>query len=73
VEITDYFIEGFIHESRLPADVYKHDEKSHQLKGRRTGRAFRLGDPLRVIVSSASIEKRQVDFDLVESKPARKR
>lgn len=73
VEITDYFIEGFIHESRLPADVYKHDEKSHQLKGRRTGRAFRLGDPLRVIVSSASIEKRQVDFDLVEPKPARKR
>lgn len=68
VEINDYFVEGMVHESRLQDDIYEFNEKAHLLRGKYTKRIFRLGDPIRVKVAGASIEKRQVDFDIVDSK-----
>ena len=35
--------------------------------GERSGRSYRLGDVLEVIVSRVNLEDRQIDFDLVES------
>jgi len=65
IEITEHFVEGLVHESRLPPDVYKVDEKTMSLVGKRTRRRWRVGDEVRVVVAGASIEKRQVDFDLL--------
>lgn len=68
VEINDYFVEGMVPESRLEDDVYEFNERGYLLRGRYTRRTFRLGDPIRVVVAGANIEKRQVDFDIVNGK-----
>jgi ribonuclease R len=66
VELEDFFIEGLVHLTRLPEDHYEFLEKKHTLVGRRQNRLFRLGDRLRVRVEAASLERRQVDFGLVQ-------
>ncbi|MEI8396427.1 MAG: ribonuclease R [Rhodospirillaceae bacterium] len=40
--------DGLIPISTLPADYYEHIERAHSLVGRRTGRTFRQGAPVRV-------------------------
>jgi ribonuclease R len=66
VELEDFFIEGLVHLSRLPEDRYEYLENKHTLAGRHNHRLFRLGDRVRVRVEAASLERRQVDFGLVE-------
>ena len=65
VEIIEHFVEGLVHESRLPPDIYKLDQNSMALTGKRTRRTWRVGDKVKVIVAGTSIEKRQVDFELI--------
>lgn len=72
VEITDHFVEGLVHETRLPPDIYKVDPNSMSMVGKRTKRTWRIGDKVRVLVAGASIEKRQVDFELVLGKDRKK-
>jgi ribonuclease R len=64
VELTDTYVHGLIHISTLPGDYYAYDAAGHCLRGRRSGRIFRLGDSLDVIISRVDIDKRQIDFDL---------
>ncbi len=66
VELEDFFIEGLVHLTRLPEDHYEYLERKHTLVGRRLNRVFRLGDRVRVRVEAASLERRQVDFGLVQ-------
>jgi len=66
VELEEFFIEGLVHLTRLPEDHYEFLEKKHTLAGRRLNRLFRLGDRVRVRVEAASLERRQVDFGLVQ-------
>jgi ribonuclease R len=66
VELEEFFIEGLVHLNRLPEDHYEFLEKKHTLVGRRLNRVFRLGDRVRVRVEAASLERRQVDFGLVQ-------
>ncbi len=65
VEIIEHFVEGLVHESRLPPDSYGIEPNTMSLVGKHTKRSWRVGDRVRVTVTGASIEKRQVDFDLV--------
>ena len=60
------FVEGLVHVSALGDDFYDHVERQHLLRGRRTRRTFRVGDPVRVLVVGVSIERRQVDFRLAD-------
>ncbi len=66
VELEDFFIEGLVHITRLPDDHYLYVEKRHSLVGRAHNRVFRLGDRVKVRVEAANLERRQVDFGLVE-------
>jgi ribonuclease R len=66
VELEEFFIEGLVHLTRLPEDHYEFLEKKHTLVGRKLNRAFRLGDRVRVRAEAASLERRQVDFGLVQ-------
>jgi ribonuclease R len=67
VELKDVFVEGLVHVSALGDDYYEHVETQHCLRGRRTRRTFRVGDPVRVTVAGVSIERRQVDFTLADT------
>ncbi len=65
VELTELFVEGLLHISTLDDDLYTHLEQQHALAGRRTGRLFRIGDPLRVKVAGVSPATRRIEFTLV--------
>ena len=59
------FVEGLVRsEHLLPDDFYDYDEVACRLVGRRSGRTFSLGDPVKVEVLSASVARRQVDLRL---------
>ncbi len=45
--------DGLVPISRLPGDFYNHDHSRHALIGERSGRTFRLGDPVEVRLSEA--------------------
>lgn len=67
VELKDVYVEGLVHISALPNDYYKFDPMKHALLGERTGRRFRLGDPIKVKVARVDLDQRQIDFVLTET------
>ena len=66
VELDDYFIEGLVKLSSLTDDDYDYYEKEYVIKGRRSGRKFRLGDNVRVKVVRINAFRSEIDFALVE-------
>ncbi len=74
---VDLPVEGFIHVSWLSEqsghDHFYYDPASLSLIGRRSGRTFRLGDVIEVVVAHVDLERRELDFALPEAVPARKR
>lgn len=68
VQLKDFFVEGLIHISNLAGDYYIFDEIRMQLRGKRNGRAFHMGQPVRVLIAAANTVKRQLDFELIEAK-----
>ena len=55
-------VEGLVHISTLADDYYYYEEATHSLIGRRTGRRYRLGDKVRVVVARVDLQRRQLDF-----------
>jgi ribonuclease R len=64
VVIDDPFVEGLVRLEALADDYYIFDEPSCRLVGRRSGRAFALGDTVKVEVQSVSVVRRKIDFAL---------
>jgi ribonuclease R len=62
VLLDDFFVEGLIHVNSLMDDYYVLREGEYALVGERTGRRFRLGDPLRVQVARVDRLERKIDF-----------
>jgi ribonuclease R len=58
--------EGLIRVETLADDRYFFDRASHTLSGHRLGNSYRLGDLLRVAVARVDLERRELDFRLVE-------
>jgi ribonuclease R len=65
VELENFFVEGLVKLSTLKDDEYQYYEKEYSIKGRRHGRKFRLGDPLRVRVARINAFRSEIDFELV--------
>lgn len=67
-------VEGLVHITALDADeFFAHDRASISLVGRRTGRRYRLGDRVRVVVAHVDVDRRALDFRLVtDSRPKRR-
>lgn len=68
VEISDNKCEGLVPVRDLADDYYDFDENNYCLVGRRRGVRYRLGDPIRVKVARAALDKKQLDFVLVDEK-----
>lgn len=71
VTLGDTGADGLVPISRLPGDFYNHDNQRHALIGERTGRVFRLGDPVEVRLSEADGLTGSLVLDLMEG-PAEK-
>ena len=66
VEINENKCEGMIPMRDLGDDFYEFDEKNYCLIGRRHHQKFSLGDPLKIKVARANLEKKQLDFVLAD-------
>ena len=53
VELDETGADGLVPVSTLPDDHYDHDEHRHALVGRRSGRVYRLGAPVKVKLTEA--------------------
>lgn len=76
VQLSDLYIEGLIHVTNLTSDFYQFDPVRMLLRGERSGRIFRMGDEVRVVVSRVDLDDRKIDFvmeGMEESKPAPKK
>lgn len=61
VELNELFVEGLIPMKYMDEDRYVYDERRHIFKGKRTGKVYRLGDPVKVQVVRVDREKREID------------
>ena len=59
-------IEGLIKISEIGKDYYDFDEKLLLIKGRKTGRIYKIGDKVEVVVTGASRETSEIDFAFVK-------
>lgn len=66
VELNENKCEGMIPIRDLDDDYYEFDEKNYCLRGRRKKRTYSLGDEISIRVAKANLEKKQLDFELVE-------
>ena len=66
VEIDENHCEGMVPMRDLRGDYYEFDEAHYCLIGRRNHTKYQLGDPVRIKVARANIEKRQLDFTLAD-------
>lgn len=66
VELNDNKCEGLVPVRDLADDYYDFDEKNYCLVGRRRGVKYRLGDNVKVKVARANLERKQLDFALID-------
>ena len=65
-EIDENHCEGLIRINDLDDDYYVFDEKNYCLTGRYRHHQYQLGDPIRIQVASANMEKRQLEYVLAD-------
>jgi ribonuclease R len=66
VQIEAPFVDGLVRTESIGDDFYELDEQTMRLVGKRTGRAFALGDQVRVRIENVSVPRRKIDLVLVE-------
>ncbi len=66
VELTDMFVEGLVPIDSLRDDRYTWRENTHEIVGDRTGRRFRAGDRVQVILDRILAQERRLQFSIVE-------
>jgi ribonuclease R len=66
VELTDLFVEGLVPIDSLRFDRYTWRENTHEIIGERTGRRFRAGDRVQVILDRILAQERKLQFSIVE-------
>lgn len=68
VELNDSMCEGLVPIRDLADDYYDFDDKNYCLIGRRHGVKYTLGDEVKVQVARADLERKQLDFALIDDK-----
>ena len=65
-EINENKCEGMVPMRTLQDDYYEFDDANYCIIGRRTHRKFTIGDPVRIRIVRANLDRKQLDFELVE-------
>ncbi len=69
VQPNDFFVEGLVRLADLD-DYYVFDEARLMAVGKRTGKVFKIGTPVRVKLAGANPLNRQIDFQLLDASGA---
>ncbi len=64
VELNESKCEGLVHIRELDDDYYFFDEDNYSIIGRSNKKVFQLGDPVRIKIVRADLEKKQLDYTL---------
>jgi ribonuclease R len=70
-QLKDPYCEGMINRESMMDDFYIFNEERMIFYGRRKKRTFKVGDPVRINVLKADIDRRQIDFGLLDGAEAR--
>ena len=65
-EINDNKCEGMIPMRTLEDDYYEFDDANYCIIGRRHKRKFTIGDAVRIRIVRANLDRKQLDFELVD-------
>ena len=68
VELDENKCEGLVPVRDLADDYYDFDEKNYCLVGRRHNNRYRLGDQVKVQVARCNLDRKQLDFVIVDEK-----
>ena len=61
----DSMSEGMIKLASIKGDYYVHEASKYRVKGEKSGKVYRLGDEVKVKLTRADMEERQLDFELI--------
>jgi ribonuclease R len=56
---------GMVRLSSIRSDYFEHEAKKYRIKGKKTGKTYRLGDEVKVKLLRADKDERQLDFELI--------
>lgn len=66
VELKESKCEGMVSMRYMKDDFYYLDDENYCVIGQRYGRKYKLGDSVTIRVKSVNLQKKQMDFELVE-------
>ena len=66
VELDEIYAEGLVHVTSLNSDYYTFDAIRHRLVGNQSGRVYRIGDKMKVLVASVDLDERKIDFEPID-------
>ncbi len=66
VELDKIYVQGLLHITSLSNDYYHYDATHHLLRGKLSGKIYRLGDRIQVLVARVDLDQRSIDFELVD-------
>ncbi len=69
IEVVENKCEGMVRLGDIPGDTFELDKDNYRIMGRGTKRIIQFGDELEVVVKSANLLDRTIDFDLVDNRP----
>jgi len=47
-------------------DFYEYEEDNYCIRGRRTGKKYQMGDPVRIEVARVNLARKQIDMSLAD-------
>jgi ribonuclease R len=62
VQLSELLVDGLVHVTSLANDYYHFEPGSQHLVGERSGKIYKLGEPMRVQVQRVDLESRRIDF-----------
>lgn len=65
VQEKETLADGMVRLSSIKSDYFEHEAKKYRIKGKNTGKTYRLGDEVRVKLLRADKDERQLDFELI--------
>lgn len=59
--------EGMVRLGSLKGDYFVHESSKYRVKGEKTGQSYSLGQAVRIKLTRADLEERQLDFEILSS------
>ncbi len=66
VELREILISGLVRLVDMSDDYYERDDKGHILRGKRTGKVYRLGQEVTLRLLSVNKARRHINFEIIQ-------